>query len=73
MQALVEDDYAFGTIWRGHVIRLSDWYAQRREVAEEQLQLKDVRTLECLIDLDPGQSPLRIGQRVRATIMRAAP
>ena len=52
---------------------ISDWYTQRREVAEEQLQLKDVRTLECLIVLDPGQPPLRIGQRVRATICRTAP
>jgi multidrug resistance efflux pump len=71
--AVVEDDSSFGTSWRGRVMRLSDWYTQRREIAEEQLQLKDVRTLECLIVLDPGQPPLRIGQRVRATIRRADP
>ena len=71
--AVVEDDSSVGTTWRGRVVRLSDWYTQRREVAEEQLQLKDVRTLECLIVLDAGQPPLRIGQRVRATIRRPEP
>jgi hypothetical protein len=71
--AVVEDDTSVGATWRGQVMRLSDWYTQRREVAEEQLQLKDVRTLECLIALDPGQPPLRIGQRVRATILRTEP
>jgi multidrug resistance efflux pump len=68
--AVVEDDASADVYWRGHVMRLSDWYTQRREIAEEQLQLKDVRTLECLIVLDPGQPPLRIGQRVRVTITR---
>jgi multidrug resistance efflux pump len=66
--ALVEDDGRSGKTWRGHVMRIADWYTQRRLVAEEQLQFKDVRTLECLIALDPGQAPLRIGQRVRVTI-----
>lgn len=69
--ALVEDDGRSGKTWRGHVMHLSDWYTQRRLVAEEQLQLKDVRTLECLIELDSGQAPLRIGQRVRVTISEA--
>jgi multidrug resistance efflux pump len=69
--ALVEDDGRSGKSWRGHVMRMSDWYTQRRLVAEEQLQLKDVRTLECLIELEPGQAPLRIGQRVRVTISEA--
>lgn len=69
--ALVEDDGRSGKTWRGHVMRISDWYTQRRLVAEEQLQLKDVRTLECLIELESGQAPLRIGQRVRVTISEA--
>ncbi|HEY1377349.1 MAG TPA: HlyD family efflux transporter periplasmic adaptor subunit [Gemmataceae bacterium] len=68
--AVVEDDASSDVVWRGHVMRLSDWYTQRREVAEEHIQLKDVRTLECLIVLDPGQPPLRVGQRVRVTICR---
>ena len=36
----------------------------------EPLQFNDVRTLECLIALNPGQPPLRIGQRVRVLIGR---
>jgi multidrug resistance efflux pump len=71
--ALVEDDCSSESTWRGRVIRISDWYTERRQIAEEHLQLKDVRTLECLISLDPGQPPLRIGQRVRVTINRAEP
>jgi hypothetical protein len=42
-------------------------------VAEEQLQLKDVRTLECLIALESGQAPVRIGQRVRVTVRQQPP
>jgi hypothetical protein len=30
----------------------------------EPWQRNDVRTLECIIDLEPGQLPLRIGQRM---------
>lgn len=73
LPAVVRDDGTDGPPWRGHVARISDWYTQRRQVADEQLQLKDVRTLECLIALDPDQPPLRIGQRVRVTINRARP
>lgn len=68
--ARIEDDGSSKCTWRGHVMRISDWYTERRQIAEENLQLKDVRTLECVISLDPGQQPLRIGQRVRVTISR---
>lgn len=71
--AVVEDDGTSGPVWHGHVMRISDWYAQRRQVADEQIQLNDVRTLECLVALDPDQRPLRIGQRGRVIINRARP
>jgi multidrug resistance efflux pump len=71
--ALIEDDGHSESLWRGHVSRIADWYTQRRLVAEEQLQMKDVRTLECLITVDPKQPPLHIGQRVRVTISRLKP
>ena len=35
----------------------------------EPLQFNDVRTLECIIELDPGQPLLRIGQRVRVQLV----
>jgi len=68
--ASIRDDSNEPTVWRGRVIALSDWYTQRRSVLQEPLQVNDVRTLECLIALDPGQPPLRIGQRVRVLIGR---
>jgi multidrug resistance efflux pump len=71
--AVIEDDGHAESSWRGKVRRIADWYTHRRLVAEEQSQLKDVRTLECLVALDPGQPPLRIGQRVRVTISRTEP
>ena len=66
--ATVQDDSKAGTTWHGKVIRISDWYTQRRSIIQEPLQVNDVRTLECLIALDSGQPPLRIGQRVRVQI-----
>jgi multidrug resistance efflux pump len=63
----VEDDRGAGPRRRGRVIRVSDWFTQRRSVLREPLQVNDVRTLECLIALEPGES-LRIGQRVRVLI-----
>jgi multidrug resistance efflux pump len=66
--ALVRDDSGAPGQWRGRVDRVADWYTRRRSVLDEPLQPNDVRTLECLITLDPGQPPLRIGQRVRVTI-----
>jgi multidrug resistance efflux pump len=66
--AVIEDDVQAGASWRGRVRHLSDWYTHQRSVLQEPLQFNDVRTLECLVDLDPGQPPLRIGQRVRVRI-----
>jgi multidrug resistance efflux pump len=66
--ARVEDDVREGGRWRGRVVRLSDWYTQRRSPSLEPLQQNDVRTLECLIELEPGQAPVRLGQRVRVML-----
>jgi multidrug resistance efflux pump len=65
--AQVEDDVPDGTRWQGRVVRLSDWYTRRRSPVLEPLQQNDVRTLECLIELEPGSS-LRMGQRVRVRL-----
>ena len=35
---------------------------------QDPLQLNDVRTLECIIAVETGQPPLRIGQRVRVVL-----
>jgi multidrug resistance efflux pump len=70
--AIIEDDTRVSKQWHGKVLRLSDWYTQRRSILVEPLQYNDVRTLECIVSLDKaGQRELRIGQRVRVTIGRA--
>lgn len=68
-QAVAVQDYsASGPTWHGKVTRLSDWYTHRRSIMLDPLQFNDVRTLECIATLDPGQAPVRIGQRVRVTL-----
>ena len=66
--ALVQDDAPSGLAWRGRVLRVADWYTQRRNTVHDPFELRDVRTVECLIALDAGQALPRLGQRVRVTI-----
>jgi multidrug resistance efflux pump len=56
--------------WRGKVVRIAAWYKDRRVLLPELFPSNDVRTLECIVEVDPGQAPLRIGQRVRVTLGR---
>jgi multidrug resistance efflux pump len=67
LSAVIEDDTQPGVAWRGRVLRLSDWYTQRRSVLMDPLQFNDVRTIECLVSLE-GEPPPRIGQRLRVRI-----
>jgi multidrug resistance efflux pump len=66
---VVRDDTRAQTTWRGKVRILSDWYSHRRSIWQDPLQYNDVRTLESIIDIDPGQPPLRIGQRVLVQVI----
>ena len=66
--ATIQDYSASGPTWRGKVTRMSDWYTHRRSILLEPMQFNDVRTLESIITLDPGQPMLRIGQRMRVTL-----
>jgi multidrug resistance efflux pump len=68
LAATVQDDATAGGRWTGTVVRVSDWYAHRRSILLEPKEFNDVRTLECVIRLDPGQPPLKIGQRLRVTL-----
>jgi multidrug resistance efflux pump len=62
----VEDETSTaGRTWQGKAVHLSDWFTQRRTVISDPTALHDVRTMECLIELDSGQPQPRIGQRVR--------
>lgn len=69
--AKVHDDSSGEMRWTGKVVRISDWYTHRRSIMLEPLQFNDVRTLECIIAIDAGGPPLRIGQRVRVTLENA--
>jgi multidrug resistance efflux pump len=66
--AVVQDEANPDTSWHGKVERIAHWYSQRRSVMNTQLQMTDVRTVECLVTLNPGPASLRIGQRVRVLI-----
>jgi HlyD family secretion protein len=66
--ATVQDDANPTVSWRGRVGRVAGWYNQRRTVLHDPSQLIDVRTLECVITLDPDQPRLRLGQSVRINI-----
>ena len=61
---LIQDDVRTEEMWHGKVARISDWYTLRRSVLQEPQQRNDVRTIECIIELKPGQPHLRIGQRM---------
>jgi HlyD family secretion protein len=68
--ALIRDDTHKGATWRGRVRSVAGWYDRRRPDSEDPSSYTDVRTVECLITIDPGQPPLRIGQRMRVMIGR---
>jgi multidrug resistance efflux pump len=71
--AVIEDDTRLGTRWHGKVQHMSDWFAHKRSMLQEPFQYNDVRTLECIVSVDEGGPPLRIGQRVRVTIKQGGP
>jgi len=68
--AQIQDDTRASSTWRGKVKQISDWYSPKRSVLLEPKQFNDVRTLECIVELEPGQPPLKIGQRVRVTLIK---
>ncbi len=59
------------TRWQGKIARIADVFMQPRTLQPQRITLSgdDTRTLECIIDLDPGQAPLRLGQRLRVTLL----
>ena len=69
----VYEDRQPDRLYRGHVLRLSQWYSRPRTILEETSTFADVRTVECVIAFDADMSALRIGERVWARIQRAPP
>lgn len=68
LKAVAFDDARSERRWTGKVERCADWIAPRRSMLDEPFERNDVRTLECIIVLDSGRAPLRIGQRLRIVI-----
>jgi multidrug resistance efflux pump len=68
--AVIRDDARAGASWRGKIQRVAGWYDRSRPTSQDPAAFTDVRTVECLIAIDPGQPPLRLGQRMRVLIGR---
>jgi multidrug resistance efflux pump len=64
----IQDDTFDGPKWQGKVLKVMSYYAPTRTPVIEPFRYNDVRTLECLISVDSGDTPKRIGQQVRAMI-----
>jgi multidrug resistance efflux pump len=63
-----------GPIWKGKVRDVARWVGPRRAMVLEPGEINDVRTVECVIELDPGATDkLWIGQRMRVRIVRTDP
>jgi multidrug resistance efflux pump len=69
-KALIEDDTRTSAKYHGKVTHISNWFAHRRSMLLEPLQFNDVRTLECLVEVDE-KAPFRLGQRLRVTLQPA--
>jgi len=68
-RAEMEDDAIIaGPVWNGRVVRLASWFAQGRKISRDTLAYQDVRTLEFIVQLEPGQSQPRLGQRLRVKL-----
>ena len=68
MKAKVTNESFDGREWTGRIRRCASWVAPRRSIWNKVFEVSEVPTVECIVDLDPDQKPLRIGQRVRARL-----
>ncbi len=66
--AEIEDDTRYGAKWKGKVLQVSGQMDRRRSMIPDPFQYNDVRTLECIVSIEPGSTPILIGQRMRVTI-----
>ncbi len=67
-ECIIQDDVYQGPEWTGRVKSISPWYAPKRIRIIEPFMTNDVRTLECIIEFTGGQSPKRMGERLRVKI-----
>ena len=65
----VEDEASGALLARGRIAEVSPWFLPRRQFSGLPTATNTDLTLECLIDLQAGKAPLRLGQRVRVRIL----
>jgi multidrug resistance efflux pump len=70
---LVRDEMNPEWSWEGRVARISDWYSDSPPMPRRMARFTDMPTVECVIALDPGHPPLRIGQRMTVLLGKAVP
>jgi len=71
MKALVHDESrGDGPQWHGRVSQLASWVAQKRSFLLDPGEINDVRTVECVIELESPGSGLWIGQRMRVRLLQ---
>lgn len=71
--AVVKDEMNPEWSCKGRVTRISDWYADSPTIPRRMARFTDLPTVECVIALDPGHPPLRLGQRMTVLFDRASP
>lgn len=70
--ALIQDDTALSQdTWKGKVVKIANNYTPRKSRQMDPLQMNDVRTKECIIEIEPNEHlrPLAIGQKMRVTLL----
>jgi multidrug resistance efflux pump len=65
---ITDDARQSNTVYTGHVTRVANWYATRRTAIPDRTQPLNVRTLECIVQIDSSSPSLRIGQRMRVKL-----
>jgi multidrug resistance efflux pump len=65
----VEDEASAVVLARGRTAEVSDWFLPRRQFDARPTGINTGLSLECVIDLQEGHAPLRLGQRVRVRIL----
>jgi multidrug resistance efflux pump len=70
--AMVSDEMAGAGPWKGSVARVGGMYSRRRHRTDP-TQFVDVPTVECLVRLESGHPPLRVGQKLRVSIYGKPP
>jgi hypothetical protein len=67
----IEDDSYNGPKWSGKIISISKWYSKKRSIILEPFTFNDVRSLECIVEVNDPDQTLCIGQRVRVGVIQA--